>query len=197
MRPILAFDTSDAHCALAIIWPQGTRAPVCAVDLMAKGQAEHLVPMIAQVLRAEGLVWADLAAIGVGVGPGNFTGIRIAVALSRGLALGLGVPAIGVNRFDARALGCDLPDFWVTIPAPRGQIYAQRFGQNVAAMLCDAPPMGAPVLANDGFDAAQLALNIAQITAQRLGQQNPPPAPFYLRPADAAPPTDLPPVILP
>lgn len=197
MRPILAFDTSGAHCAAAIVWPSGARKPTCAVDVMAKGQAEALLPMIEQLLHAQGLVWADLAAIGVGVGPGNFTGIRISVALARGLALGLGVAAIGVSSFDARALGCDLADFWVTIPAPRGQFYAQRFGQNAPAMLRDAPPLGAPVLAVDGFDAADLVLNIAGIAAHRLGGQNPAPAPFYLRPADAAPPSDLPPAILP
>ena len=43
-------------------------------------------------------------AIGVGVGPGNFTGIRIAVAAARGLALALDIPAIGVTGFEAIGL---------------------------------------------------------------------------------------------
>lgn len=197
MRPVLAFDTSAAHCAAAIYWPDGARAPVMHSEDMAKGQAERLLPMIEDMLAQAGLVWADIGALGVGVGPGNFTGIRIAVALARGLALGLNIPAIGVTGFDARAYGCDLPDFWASIPAPRGQVYAQRFGKPLAPALYDTPPSDALVLAMADLPPAQLALTIAHIAAQRMGQPNPRPAPFYLRPADAAPPSDPPPVILP
>ena len=95
MRPdptILAFDTSAAHCAAALLCAGKIEVRV---DEMARGQAEHLMPMLEEVLAAQGLTWADLDAIGVGTGPGNFTGIRISVAAARGLALGLGIPAVG------------------------------------------------------------------------------------------------------
>ncbi len=197
MRPILAFDSSGAHCAAAIFWPNGARNSITHSEDMAKGQAERLLPMIEEMMADADLTWADFAALGVGVGPGNFTGIRISVALARGLALGLDIPAKGVTGFDARALSTDLTDFYVTIPAPRGQVYAQRFGVESAALLLEAPPLGAPILAMETLSAADLALNIARIAAQRLGQNLPAPAPFYLRPADAAPPSDPPPVILP
>lgn len=197
MRPVLAFDTSAAHCAAAIYWQGGARAPVMHSEDMAKGQAERLLPMVEEMLSQAGLSWGDIGALGVGIGPGNFTGIRIAVALARGLALGLNIPAIGVTGFDARAFGCDLPDFWATIPAPRGQVYAQRFGVSVAPALYEAMPSDAPVLAMADMPSAQLALTIAQIAAQRAGQPVPRPAPFYLRAADAAPPSDSPPMILP
>ncbi len=164
---------------------------------MAKGQAERLLPMIEEMMSSTGLTWADFAAIGVGVGPGNFTGIRISVALARGLALGLDIPAIGITGFDARAQGTDLNDFYVTIPAPRGQVYAQRFGKTSPSELLDAPPQGAPIVQMETLSPARLALAIAQIAAGRMGQDQPRPAPFYLRPADAAPPSDPPPVILP
>jgi tRNA threonylcarbamoyladenosine biosynthesis protein TsaB len=71
---------------------------------MARGQSERLVPMLEDLLAEGGVAWRDLDAIGVGIGPGNFTGIRIAVATARGLALGLRVPAVGVTGFDAPAL---------------------------------------------------------------------------------------------
>ncbi len=197
MRPILAFDTSGAHCAAAIYWPDGARDPITHSEDMAKGQAERLLPMIEDIIAKAGLTLADFAAIGVGVGPGNFTGIRISVALARGLALGLSIPAIGVTGFDARAQGTDKNDFYVTISAPRGQVYAQRFGRGTAAQLLDSAPQDAPILALETLLPAHLALNIAQIAGLRLGQPNPRPAPFYLRPADATPPSDPPPVILP
>lgn len=197
MPPILAFDTSGAHCAAAIYWQNGAHSPVLASEDMAKGQAERLLPMIEEMMSGAGLTWADLAAIGVGVGPGNFTGIRISVALARGLALGLDIPAIGVTGFDARAQTVDLADFYVTIPAPRGQVYAQRFGNGSPADLLDAPPQDAPIVQMETLSPANLALAIAQTAAMRMGQDQPRPAPFYLRPADAAPPSDPPPVILP
>jgi tRNA threonylcarbamoyl adenosine modification protein YeaZ len=164
---------------------------------MAKGQAERLLPMIEEMMSGAGVTWTDFAAIGVGVGPGNFTGIRISVALARGLALGLDIPAIGVTGFDARAQTVDLADFYVTIPAPRGQVYAQRFGNSGPAELLDAPPQDAPIVLMENLSPAGLVLAIAQIAAMRIGQDQPRPAPFYLRPADAAPPSDPPPVILP
>ncbi len=196
MRPILAFDTSGAHCAAAIIWPNGARVPVTHSEVMAKGQAERLLPMIDAMMAPAGLTWADFAAIGVGIGPGNFTGIRISVALARGLALGLDIPAIGVTGFDARAHGGE-GDFYVTIPAPRGQIYAQRFGASLAAAVLDSAPVDARILPLDALPPADLALAIAAVAATRLGTAQPRPAPFYLRAADALPPSDPPPVILP
>ena len=112
---ILAFDTSAAHCAAALLL--GDRI-ITRVDEMAKGQAEHLMVMLEEVLSGEDLSWKDLDGIGVGVGPGNFTGIRIAVSAARGLALGLGKPAIGINGFEARAFQQTRP-FTAEIPAPR------------------------------------------------------------------------------
>ena len=186
---ILAFDTSAAHCAAALLL--GDRI-VTRIDEMAKGQAELLMPMLEDVLAGQGLSWRDLDGIGVGVGPGNFTGIRIAVSAARGLALGLGKPAIGVNGFDARAHAQTLP-FTAEIPAPRGQAYFQDFtADGAAGAPCQGPATGAPDLPADALIAA-----IAKITAARLNTAQPRPTPLYVRSADAAPPRDPAPVILP
>ena len=158
------------------------------VEEMAKGQAERLVPMLTNLLAEAGLSWPQIGLIAVGTGPGNFTGVRIAVALARGLALGLGVPAVGVTRFAAAGA-----DRTVTIPAPRGQVYLKRPGQ--VAEITESAPEGAVNLAE--MPVADLVAAIARVGRDLAIRPQPRPAPFYLRGADAAPASDPPPVILP
>lgn len=198
MRPdpiVLAFDTSAAHCAAALLLGDKVTTRV---DDMAKGQAEHLMPMLQEMLKDASLDWRDLDAIGVGIGPGNFTGIRIAVSAARGLALGLGKPAIGVSGFAARAHGATLPATAI-IPAPRGQCYVQEFdatgtGSTPMLALRDTLQLTYPAIAEK--PAATLVAAIAKIAAERMGDAPERPAPLYVRSADAAPARDPAPVIL-
>ena len=196
MRPepplILAFDTSAAHCAAALL--SGDAVLAVRVDPMAKGQAEHLMGMLAEVLAAHDLGWRDLTAIGVGIGPGNFTGIRIAVAAARGLALGLGIPAIGVNGFDAAAFGQPRP-VRVAIAAPRDMAYCQTVSDDHAdpAALLPLSDIGPAIWPADPRTALTA---IARIAAKRCLTPQPRPAPLYVRPADAAPSRDAAPVLL-
>ena len=79
---ILAFDTSSAACTVALF--DGDGACVARRDeLIGRGHSERLVPMIAELLDGR---TADR--ILVGVGPGSFTGIRVAIAAAHGLAIG-------------------------------------------------------------------------------------------------------------
>jgi len=190
---ILAFDTSAAHCAAALLYAGQVHVRV---DEMARGQAEHLIPMLEAVLAARGLKWSDLDAIGVGTGPGNFTGIRISVAAARGLALGLGIPAVGVSNFEAAAYGIARP-VDVVISAPRDQAYLQRLTVNGAE-----PPMllgpddPRPEAALAPPPAPEMIAHIARTGAERFQTEAARPAPLYVRAADAAPSRDAPPVIL-
>jgi tRNA threonylcarbamoyladenosine biosynthesis protein TsaB len=164
------------------------------VDLMAKGQAEHLMGMLADMLSAHGVAWPDLTAIGVGIGPGNFTGIRISVSAARGLALGLGIPAIGVNGFEAAAFGLTLP-VRVVIPAPREMAYVQdlvegRVNPPTLVPLSEAGDAVWPGTAEAGVVA------IARIAAPRSQTPQSRPAPLYVRPPEAAPSRDATPVLL-
>ncbi len=56
---------------------------------------------IGRLLEAAGLRLAELDRIAVGLGPGSFTGIRIAVAYAKSLAYGSGVPLVGISSYDA------------------------------------------------------------------------------------------------
>jgi len=208
---VLAFDTSAAHCAAALL--SGDQVIAERYEPMEKGQAERLMPMLADMLAEVGVGWRDLARIGVGTGPGNFTGVRISVAAARGLALGLGIPACGVSSLQAQALGAK-GAVLSSLDARKGGVYLQSFGRPevLVAQILDIahlPPM--PPALCIGFAAEAIAAHCAgqaappryalcEAIARLAKTQNangPRPAPFYLRSADAAPPSDPPPLILP
>ncbi len=228
---ILAFDTSQAHCAAAITG--GPDGMTHRTEAMAKGQAERLMPLTEELLADAGVVWSGLDAIAVGVGPGNFTGIRIAVSAARGLALGLGIPAIGVSNFEVLRGANTLLDkrpHLVSLPGPRLGNYLQMFRDGRPAGparsievgvtdLSDIDPAGdAEVLGDRAAEIAVLssgragprpwcdatltdvAQTIALIAAakwQAGARGEIRPAPLYVRAADAAPPRDPAPVVLP
>ena len=210
---VLGFDTSAAHCAAALLCGETVLSQ--RTEEMAKGQAERLMPLLEQVLAEGGAAWDDLAAIGVGTGPGNFTGIRIAVSAARGLALALNAPAIGVSAFEALAECLPRPVL-ATVDARRGLSYAQVVGQDTAPQQLSPDTLPAELI-DSGLDctghnapafaavtagralppALPVAVAIARIAARRGAAPAPRPTPFYIRGADAAPASDPPPVILP
>ncbi len=184
---ILAFDTSAAHCAAALLC--GDTVLATRAEEMGRGQAERLFPLLEEVLADKGVVWGDLQAIGVGIGPGNFTGIRISVSAARGLALALRIPAIGISTFDAIALTSDATP---AVPGPRGKLYIHRDTPE----LVDADDLTEDLALPPS--AADLAAAIGHRALVILARGEPvlPPAPLYVKPADAAPSKDVPPVIL-
>ncbi len=197
---ILAFDTSAAHCAAALLLPDGR--VLDRHESMEKGQAERLMPLLEDLLAEGGLHWHDLTRIAVGTGPGNFTGVRIAVAAARGLALGLGIPALGITRLEAAAYGLPRP-ITVIEDARRDEVYTQTFTDQGPGPACVGPATthgAAPVTGNAaGPNALPPAMPLTHAMvhiAAAVTLPQPRPAPFYLRGADAAPPSDPPPVIL-
>ncbi|OCX64661.1 tRNA (adenosine(37)-N6)-threonylcarbamoyltransferase complex dimerization subunit type 1 TsaB [Thioclava sp. SK-1] len=217
---VLGFDTSAAHCAAALV--QGNQTLASHYVEMKRGQAEHLMPLLEQILAQGGVAWSDLSAVAVGTGPGNFTGIRIGVSAARGLALSLGIPAIGVSLFQVIADGAGDDPALVALTAPRGQAYLQLFDQGVARgkpMMHDpsAPDTGLAVMGATrviGQDAQTISAALGLVAqpreitdlaprltriALRIFEAGDPidrPAPLYVRAADAAPPSDPPPLIL-
>ena len=187
---VLAFDTSGPFCAAAVLVNGEFMA--CRADDMARGQAEAIMDIIVDVLDTSGVTLHDVSRIGVGTGPGNFTGIRISVSAARGFALSLGIPAIGVNGFDATLYG-QRNDAVACLPAIRDQIYFS--GPSLNPQLGDrdlAAQLGRPLVVRP--DPTQLVKNIARIAenADRFDR----PVPMYVKPANAAPARDLPPKVL-
>ena len=212
---VLGFDTSAAHCGAALF--SGNDVVAALYEDMAKGQAERLIGMCEEVLSDAGASWSDLDALGVGIGPGNFTGIRISVAAARGLAMGLGIPAVGVPILEALAFGTEGPVL-ACLDARREMAYVQGFGGAVPETVTqlaiedlqiDDLPDGCVVIGSASqaiearFDlprrpaAFAPASAIARIAAIRFGPDTPAPKPLYVRAPDAAPARDTGPVILP
>ncbi|MEB8387146.1 tRNA (adenosine(37)-N6)-threonylcarbamoyltransferase complex dimerization subunit type 1 TsaB [Rhodobacteraceae bacterium KMM 6894] len=211
---ILGVDTSGPYCSAALF--QGGDVLSDVYEDMSKGQAEALFPLLEDLMVRGGACWGDLSAIGVGTGPGNFTGIRIAVSAMRGLALALEVPVIGVTLLEALVHATSGPVI-ASIAAPRGQAFVQgvRMAREVEPVLMsveDLPlDLVEPGLCSIGSAGAEIAARlgvahvpapyapgsaIARIAALRWRDAVMPAVPFYLRSADAAPARDAPPVLL-
>lgn len=210
MTLALGFDTSGPWCGAALI--ADGACPAAQYENMTKGQAERLMPMLEEVLSEGNAAWDDLDCIGVGVGPGNFTGVRLGVSAARGLALSLKVPAVGVTLLDALAYETAGPVL-ACIDARRGQGYFQRYGFGdsepfLAHIDALSPEPGLKCIGSLGAEAAaHLGAEhvpaayapgsaIARIAAERFTHTDARPKPLYLRAADAAPPREAPPVIL-
>ncbi len=177
---ILGFDTSAAHCAAALL--QGATLLASSHQDMKRGQAEALMPSIEALLHQAGKTYQDIGAIAVGIGPGNFTGIRISVSAARGMGLALGVPMIGVSSFELMRDPDTLSDHaneLVAAPAPRGQVYVQGFthGRPTTAPQQIDPAQPPQSLLDSGF--TRVTGSEAPVLAQAMGIETallPPPA---------------------
>lgn len=174
-----------------------------------RGHAEILMGMIADCLPSADADYNHITKIGVTVGPGSFTGVRVGMSVARGLALSLDVPAIGISTLDAcearaKELGCIGP-LVSLLDAKRGELYCKLPGgkafagscEDVSAMIHAANNQGSLALCGAGvelFDTFNLpvihkeaAPDIAVVAklAAQADETKFPPEPLYLRSADA------------
>jgi tRNA threonylcarbamoyladenosine biosynthesis protein TsaB len=89
----------------------------------------QLAPAVHDLMARTGIAMADLSALAVCTGPGSFTGLRIGVALAKGIAGGRGLPLVGVSSMDVLAAGQpQMNGSLVTIvEAGRGRIITGRY----------------------------------------------------------------------
>lgn len=138
---VLGVDTSGVSASVAIVGEGRLLAehtPSSAVRLCPPpsrpGHANHsevLLPLIACVLEDQGLTFSDLAALGVAIGPGSFTGLRIGLSVVKGLAYGSNVPVFGVRTLAAMAyrVPSEVKERFVCsfMDARKGQVYAALY----------------------------------------------------------------------
>ena len=82
-----------------------------------------------------GAKWRDITAIGVVIGPGSFTGIRLGIAYAKGIAMGLNIPVVGVSLFDLYLAAT--PDAFVAIDSGRGDFFVAANGLEPQTMEID------------------------------------------------------------
>lgn len=202
---LLALDGSLAR-ASAALWVDGAVVAHRAVA-GERVQPTALPPLAEEVLRGAGA----LDAVAVVVGPGGFTGLRTAIALAEGIALGHGVTVIGVTT--GEALAAALPEtiragreVWAAVDTKRGKIALERIaagGLLAAPLLVTAEaelprPEGPVAVAGDAAPlvAARLLAREADamLTASRLPDAGAAALVAALRLAGALPPRDAAPL---
>lgn len=146
---ILALDTSTAACTAALLERDGTII-ASRDELIGRGHAERLVPMIEEML--DGHVPSKIL---VGVGPGSFTGLRVGIAAAHGMAIGWSVPLTGMNSLALLAASAPPGEgkLAAAMTGGHGELFVQTFNRkkltatgpilnltpDAAAMKVDAP----------------------------------------------------------
>jgi tRNA threonylcarbamoyladenosine biosynthesis protein TsaB len=116
---ILAIETSTTLASVALV--KGGTLVLARSHTRPKQSAEKLLPMIAELLAEAGWQRSDIERLGVSIGPGSFTGLRVGIACAQGLSLGLGIPLVGVTSL--RAMARVVPD---SIPGVRCPVLDAR-----------------------------------------------------------------------
>lgn len=212
---VLVVDTALGLCSAGVFEVEGGMA--CPLGLrseaMVKGHQERLAGMARDAV-AEAGGFAGVDRIGVTVGPGSFTGLRVGLAFAQGLGAALGIPVVGVSTLDGLAASVDGEGATaVLIDARRGQVYARFWRDGVAegpaeALSVEAAQARAAALGPDvrlvgsgaglvaeGAPAAGLDGPAPGALARLAAAADPaanPPRPLYLRAPDATPPSRLP-----
>lgn len=173
----LALDTANDRIAVALA---GEGREVARVEILTRGHAERLFPLIDELLAEAGTEIDRVGRVAVNVGPGSFTGIRIAVAAARGLGLALGVPVIGIDALRLIAASLDEPaggPVLAAVDARRGEVYAALYSPKGEVLEAPFAADADMVLARLGERAAVLAGSGAPLLAHQAavsGRRVPP-----------------------
>lgn len=135
---ILAFDTSNNTASVAI--SDGENILSYIEDLRPSVQAERLLPMIEEALKATNLTYNQLNYLGVTNGPGSFTGIRIGLAAAKGILMGTKITGTSISNFEiayyrAKVQVKEYDRIIIFLNAYRDQLYVQIFDKKAKASL--------------------------------------------------------------
>ncbi|HYE41843.1 MAG TPA: tRNA (adenosine(37)-N6)-threonylcarbamoyltransferase complex dimerization subunit type 1 TsaB [Caulobacteraceae bacterium] len=205
---VLALDTALETCSAALL--DGGTVLAARSEPMARGHQERLAPLVAELMAEAGVGFDALDRIGVTVGPGSFTGLRVGLAFAKGLGVALDRPVVGVGTLEA--LAAESAGFAAAvIDARRDQVYLQPFRDGAAAgppealglgdarqRLIDIDPLGPVVLIGSGAPLLAQAFPAAEARdlrgvdptalarlAAAAAEPDTAPRPIYLRAPDA------------
>ncbi len=141
---VLIVDTALGACSAAVV--EDGRLLGLRSELMTKGHQERLAGMTRDAVAEAGGGFGAVERIGVTVGPGSFTGLRVGLAFAQGLGAALDRPVVGASTLDALAVSAPTEGLVAAvIDARRGQVYARLFRDGVALGAAEALPLGVAV----------------------------------------------------
>ena len=199
---LLAFDTSSAACTAALFDESGACVGRCD-EIIGRGHSERLVPMIGELMDGR-----SASRILVGVGPGSFTGIRVAIAAAHGLAIGWGAEIRGMSSLALLAAGCkDDGQIVAAVTGGHGELFVQQFdsrtlcpatellnakadeaAQSISATLVVGSGAKSLVDARGRGEALELWPSAGNALRLPYEARNLPPRPIYARAPDARAP---------
>ena len=136
---ILSIDTCLGASSVAVL--DGERVLATRSEPMTRGHQERIGMIAREAMAEAGVAFDDLTRIGVTVGPGSFTGLRVGLAFAKGLATALSIPCVGVTTLEAMAFG--IQGFTAAVlDARMSQVYIQVFAGGVSLMAPDALEVG-------------------------------------------------------
>jgi len=139
----LGLDSATEHLALALVDEDGAEVARF-VEHLGRDHAARIVPEVRALLQRAGVTPSEVAAIGVGVGPGSYTGVRIGLATARALGRAWGVPVAGASSLLALLAGLAPGETGVgVLDARRGNVYAQAAARAPGAR-APLAPLGEP-----------------------------------------------------
>src|SRR3954469_20720606 len=129
---ILAIDTALDACAAGILDTDLGKLVAQESQIMKRGHAEALMPLIARVMANSGIPFGAIDRIAVTTGPGSFTGLRVGISAARGIGLAAAKPVVGLTTLAAYAAPHiahdDKTAIAVAIDARHQHVYLQIFG---------------------------------------------------------------------
>ena len=144
---VLGIDTSTALLSAAVL-DRGRLVAECARESTRSrdrrpgrsNHAEGLIPVIDEVLRRAETDFSGLSLLGVAVGPGSFTGLRIGISTAKGLVYGSDTPVVGVRTLEAAAYRVPMGDgttfICPMIDARKGEVYGALYRRSATAFEC-------------------------------------------------------------
>jgi len=136
---ILAIEFSSEHRSVAVL--EGAR--LLAEETVTAGRHTAAVALIETALGQAEIDRSEIEGIAVGVGPGSYTGIRAAIALTQGWQLALGVKVQGVDSLEALAKGEQSAgrrgEITLAVDAQRQEVYLAKFELNEEG-ICNTEP---------------------------------------------------------
>ncbi len=213
---VLGIETSSRRGTVAVL--EGTRLLACRQHEERNAHAERMLPLMEEALAEAGWSKSQIQRIGVGIGPGSFTGVRVGIALAQGLALGLGIPLVGVTSLAAMAAAVPSHVRGLRQPlldARRDELFSAQFSEDGGLLVAPSARSRAELVAQlaaaegralvgevcselglaPAWTSPETALPHAHYVAQLASQLVPdglPVEPLYVREADAVKPREPP-----